>query len=52
MTAAVKNWVGLIESLSACGCIRTGFRNWAELHALIPEDLCLTDALVGGGRWS
>jgi uncharacterized protein (DUF362 family) len=49
MTAAVKNWVGFIEKN-----IRLKYHQnqlpklVAELHKVLPEDLCLTDALIIG----
>lgn len=49
MTAAVKNWVGLIEKSERLRLHQNRLPKLvAELHALIPEDLCLTDALVVG----
>ncbi len=49
MTAAVKNWVGLLEQSQRLKVHQNRIpKVVAELHALIREDLCLTDALVIG----
>ncbi|HCG63735.1 MAG TPA: hypothetical protein DEZ27_08065 [Sphaerochaeta sp.] len=49
MTAAVKNWVGLTEKAERLRLHQNRLPKLiAELHALIPEDLCITDALIVG----
>jgi uncharacterized protein (DUF362 family) len=49
MTGAVKNWVGLIEKNTRLRHHQNQLPKLvAELHKLLPEDLCLTDALIIG----
>lgn len=49
MTAAVKNWVGLLDKKERLRLHQNRLpKVVAELHSLIHEDLCITDALIVG----